>query len=436
MLFGSRLRPREISGIFALGLTAFSPASLAQSSDSIVPMCEGLTIVTAISRPEGDYESIKTIRSIDATEVRIHYSSEAPNTDWLSTSTETTVRHDIDRTVLTADLVSANKYQQVFLDDSAELIPGTTSIGTSADVLRSLRSGQETEFSYSNIPSQDYAGLTADPAIYPNYYSFMTPVKLQPQGRTTIIVLLNDRPAELPVIHAGSEHYGERSEFFFLDDENNPLTLAFRIGIGAIKPMDPAMAETCKLLEEAGNNPYRNQCLPDGADASSLKVIKITHRCDSRSPGSPSGSGDVPAGDLPAPDGSGASSGGGAGSALEQALAEEGRAEVYSIYFEFNSDEIREESEQTLAEIADILNRHADWRLAVEGHTDSIDSDEYNLDLSRRRAAAVKAALVDRYAIDGARLSTDGFGESRPVDTNDTIEGRARNRRVELARLP
>jgi outer membrane protein OmpA-like peptidoglycan-associated protein len=63
-----------------------------------------------------------------------------------------------------------------------------------------------------------------------------------------------------------------------------------------------------------------------------------------------------------------------------------------------------------------------------------VGGDSYNLDLSKRRAAAVKQALVGQYNITADRLLTGGFGASRPVETNDTLEGRARNRRVELVR--
>ena len=68
----------------------------------------------------------------------------------------------------------------------------------------------------------------------------------------------------------------------------------------------------------------------------------------------------------------------------------------------------------------------------MEGNTDNIGGDVYNLDLSKRRAAAVKETLVTRYHIAPDRLSTNGFGASHPIETNDTLEGRARNRRVEL----
>jgi len=87
-----------------------------------------------------------------------------------------------------------------------------------------------------------------------------------------------------------------------------------------------------------------------------------------------------------------------------------------------------------LKEIAEVLKRHPAWKLSVGGHTDGIGGDAFNLDLSKRRAAAVKDALVKKYAIEATRLSTAGFGKSQPKDTNDTLEGRAHNRRVELIR--
>jgi outer membrane protein OmpA-like peptidoglycan-associated protein len=80
------------------------------------------------------------------------------------------------------------------------------------------------------------------------------------------------------------------------------------------------------------------------------------------------------------------------------------------------------------------LKDNPDWKLTVEGHTDNIGGDPYNLDLSKRRALAVKEALIAQYGIATDRLTNAGFGASRPVESNDTLEGRARNRRVELVR--
>jgi outer membrane protein OmpA-like peptidoglycan-associated protein len=119
---------------------------------------------------------------------------------------------------------------------------------------------------------------------------------------------------------------------------------------------------------------------------------------------------------------------------MEQALEKSCRAPVYGIYFESASAELNEASRPTLQQIAAVMQRHADWALTVEGHTDSIGGGPFNLDLSNRRAAAVKAELTGRFAVPAARLSTKGYGLTRPVDDNGTIEGRARNRRVELTR--
>ncbi|HEY1577306.1 MAG TPA: OmpA family protein [Terracidiphilus sp.] len=121
-------------------------------------------------------------------------------------------------------------------------------------------------------------------------------------------------------------------------------------------------------------------------------------------------------------------------SELADELEKEGRAKVYDLYFDFRSDVLRPESDKVLAEIADVMKRHSDWTLGVEGNTDNIGGDKYNLDLSQRRAAAVKSALVKQYKIAPQRLESAGFGASHPIDTNDTMEGRARNRRVELVR--
>ena len=119
---------------------------------------------------------------------------------------------------------------------------------------------------------------------------------------------------------------------------------------------------------------------------------------------------------------------------VEKQLSEQKRAVTYGIYFDFNKDTIKPESETVLKQIVQAMTDNPGWKLTVEGNTDNIGGDAYNLDLSKRRAAAVKQALVTRYHIAPDRLSTDGFGASRPVDSNDTLEGRARNRRVELTR--
>jgi outer membrane protein OmpA-like peptidoglycan-associated protein len=123
-----------------------------------------------------------------------------------------------------------------------------------------------------------------------------------------------------------------------------------------------------------------------------------------------------------------------AAGSLENRLANDRQALVYGIYFKFNRADIRPVSEPVLQEIAAILKKNPDWKLTIVGHTDNVGRDAANLDLSRRRAQSVRAALLERYGIDGSRLTTGGFGASQPQAKNDTPEGRARNRRVELTR--
>lgn len=119
---------------------------------------------------------------------------------------------------------------------------------------------------------------------------------------------------------------------------------------------------------------------------------------------------------------------------IEKQLAKDKKVDVYGIYFDFNSDSIRPESEPILSEIASALNSNKEWNLTINGHTDNIGGDASNLILSKRRSEAVRKALVDRYHVDQTHLSTNGYGASSPKETNDTELGRARNRRVELIR--
>jgi outer membrane protein OmpA-like peptidoglycan-associated protein len=102
-----------------------------------------------------------------------------------------------------------------------------------------------------------------------------------------------------------------------------------------------------------------------------------------------------------------------------------------SVLFDFAKSDIRPDAERTLAEVAEVLAAYGDRPARIEGHTDAIASDAYNLDLSRRRAESVKAWLVGR-GVAAGRLATVGHGEARPIADNATAAGRQRNRRVEI----
>ncbi|HEX2168180.1 MAG TPA: OmpA family protein, partial [Longimicrobiales bacterium] len=123
------------------------------------------------------------------------------------------------------------------------------------------------------------------------------------------------------------------------------------------------------------------------------------------------------------------------GRQLYDALSESGRVATQGIYFDTGSDRIKPESAPTLKQIGDMLKQHGELRLSIEGHTDNVGSDEANVELSQRRAAAVKAYLERELGIDSGRLEAVGLGASAPAAPNDTQEGRQQNRRVELVRL-
>ena len=98
--------------------------------------------------------------------------------------------------------------------------------------------------------------------------------------------------------------------------------------------------------------------------------------------------------------------------------------------FDFDKTDVKAQYNEDLEKVANLLKTYPKINVELEGYTDSIGTDEYNMDLSMRRAENVKKELVGKYDIDASRISTSGFGESNPVDTNDTEEGRQNNRRV------
>lgn len=122
------------------------------------------------------------------------------------------------------------------------------------------------------------------------------------------------------------------------------------------------------------------------------------------------------------------------GKPLYQALMASGRVSTHGILFASGSDRIEGESTPTLKEIGTMLQQHPELKLLIEGHTDNQGQAASNQALSEKRAAAVKVFLVANYGVAAARLTTRGYGETRPVATNSTPEGRQNNRRVELVK--
>ncbi len=102
-----------------------------------------------------------------------------------------------------------------------------------------------------------------------------------------------------------------------------------------------------------------------------------------------------------------------------------------NLTFETNKDVIKEESYPYLDELASTLTEAPEWKLTIVGHTDNVGKDAFNMDLSLRRANSVKKYLVSK-GVDESVITTDGKGETMPIASNNTKEGRAKNRRVEF----
>lgn len=102
-----------------------------------------------------------------------------------------------------------------------------------------------------------------------------------------------------------------------------------------------------------------------------------------------------------------------------------------SVNFDFDKANIRADALPVLDEAVRALQEEGDVDVVVEGHTDSVGEEGYNMKLSHRRAGAVRDFLAD-HGIAPNRIRTEAYGESRPVASNDSVQGRAQNRRVEL----
>lgn len=285
-------RGLALTGALGLASTVILRAAVHRemSAAATVPLCPGLTIVTAISEPAGDYETIKTLQSVDAQGVSLKVSGQRKVRSALRNFT-------ILRTVLPEDLKTATLYVHYFHTEAPIRIPGGTALGVSTAVLRALKANVVVEL---GLVEGVNSALPADRRAHPNVYDYRLPFKIRraEAADVPIPVVVNGNKVELPAVHARGEYIGDQLDLFLLDDETNPLTLTFRLASAA----------------SSGD-----------ADALSLQVVRISHSCDSRAP-------TTTAAAAPA-------------SRLELALLDTGRADVYDIYFDFNSDRIREESE-------------------------------------------------------------------------------------------
>ncbi len=290
---------------------------------------------------------------------------------------------EIDTRMARTTMRDAHTYREVWTTVDPEVIAGATSMMVSLAVLNELATKGITRLTIIPNTGKDGSMLgqmgTIAKAVFSDSTSPGTPYtgslrRVEPAA-VPFSLLINGQPSSVMAIHASGRIVAESDsmtiEMYILDDPALPLVL-----------------QSGAVGGEGG------------------RVIKITY-----------------------PDST-------TRSELEQQLASKRPAEIYDIYFDYNEATITPQSDVVLRDIGDIMRRHPDWRLDIVGHTDSIGgSGPANLALSARRASAVSDALTSRYGVAAGRLTTRGAGGGQAVATNTTLEGRARNRRVELRRL-
>jgi OOP family OmpA-OmpF porin len=104
---------------------------------------------------------------------------------------------------------------------------------------------------------------------------------------------------------------------------------------------------------------------------------------------------------------------------------------VLNILFDFDKAVVKDKYYADVKKIVDLMQEFPDKNITIEGHTDNFGTNEYNQKLSEERAKSVRQYLIDKFGINGSRLTAVGYGEEKPIATNDTEEGRQKNRRVE-----
>ena len=352
-------------------------AASAAAAVTKVPLVQGLTLVGAASERQGDYESSITVDSVGA-DGSLHLTTQADVPDAAGGPPRIV---NVTRSVRATDLKDGRTYKYMFYTGGEEEYPGTTSMGTSAAVLAELRAKGKTTVTLDGEAGgiagmmtgllSMMGGADSRSGAPKGYLTASGELSCAEPQPVPFRVIVNDALVSLPAWHVKG-----------------------RFGEG-----DQAVDVEWVILDD----PKNPLSLRFAFGKDKLEIVRIEFPVENEA------------------------------KTLESALSEKKRAVLYGIYFDFNSATIKPQSEPVLKTIVDVMKKDPDWVLVVEGHTDNVGGDVKNQDLSSRRAEAVKAALVAR-GVSAARLNTAGYGASAPRETNATLAGRARNRRVELTR--
>jgi len=365
----------------ACAIAASATAAEAQAPTGLVPIRTGTAIVQTLSTPTAERESVHLVTA--ASDSGLHFEWRYDEVHDGGGKLSGVFRYFEAR----ADVDTAGRLRFFHEPNAPEAHPGYTMHALSRAIYREVRAGRRDSMQVMNLdipPGSSLMqafGMGGGRATPVRWRGTIAPVS---PGTVPFPVLLNGRRVQLAALHLRGDFTARQGrwqpELWVLADSTYPLILKW-----------------IRAYHETGN------------------VLQTTRI------------------DLPAK-GAGTEGSLPGGGALEGELIASCRVELPGIYFAFNSAHLAPESDGAIAEIAGILTRHPGWTATLEGHTDSIGSATANKALSERRVTAVRARLVEQYKVNVARLRVAGYGALRPRETNTTIEGRARNRRVELVR--
>jgi OOP family OmpA-OmpF porin len=360
---------------FGLAVLLGTGTEVRAAAPVVIPLIPGLTLVHAVSERQGDYESTLNVESLDAEGV-LHLTTSADLPDPAGGKPKPV---SFNRDVSSSDRDQARTYKYLF-SAGAEEYPGTTAMGTSAAVIQDLRSGGAAAITLD--------GAMGGLAAMLGGFLQMVPGASSNQPRTPYLTA------------AGTIHVVEPKPVPYPMIVNDALVSLSAWHVrGDFVQAGAAVPVEWYILDD----PHNPITLRAAFGTDKTDIVRISFPVDNPT------------------------------ESLETSLSKDHRAVIYGIYFDFNSATIKPQSAAVLHTIADVMKKNPEWSLTVEGHTDNIGGAVANQDLSARRAAAVRTALIP-LGVAEMRLVTSGFGSSVPRDTNATLAGRARNRRVELTR--